>query len=151
MLPLSAYLVCVARFIELYANLVDFDPGTTWHGTATSMYVRSAAMYEGMLTILANPLFGIGLGQAPITYTSGFLQLAAESGIPAVLMYYGFVGVVLLRLRRCKGIEISLVTFLIAAIFADSFNGLITHNLFHLQRWLLMSLVISWLHARRDT
>lgn len=133
------------RFIELYANLVDFVPGSTAEGTATSFYVRSIGWYEGIQAFLANPVLGIGLGQGPIPYHSGAITLAAELGSIGLAIYYALPLLAMHRLHRIPGTQI-----LIAMLIADFANGLITHHAFHLQRWLLISLVIGWM-AHRST
>jgi len=141
----------ISRFVELFKNVTDFSPGSQLYGTTTSFYVRSVGIYEGLLLFLENPFSGIGIGQGERPFHSGFITLLAEQGIIGTTLYFVPLMLIIYRLnqvRRNGAREIRhLATFFIIALVADYSNGLVTHNSFQLQRWLLISVAFGWVYS----
>ena len=141
----------ISRFAELFKNIADFSPGSQLYGTTTSFYVRSVGFYEGLLLFLENPFSGIGIGQGERPFHSGFITLLAEQGIIGSTLYYVPLMLIIYKLnqaRRNGAREIRhLATFFIIALVADYANGLVTHNSFQLQRWLLISVAFGWVYS----
>ncbi len=141
----------LSRFTELFNNLTDFSAGSQYYGTSTSFYVRSVGFYEGLSVFLENPITGIGVGQGERPFHSGFITLLAEQGIiGTVLYFFPLMWIVpkLNRIRKCGDKMMRhLATFFLIALVADYANGLVTHHSFHLQRWLLISIVFAWVYS----
>lgn len=139
----------VQRFSELVNNLLDFQPGSVAYGTATSLYVRSIGFAAGIDVFFQNPVMGNGLGQSDSAYHSGFITLIAELGVSGAVLYFLlplFAVRRLLRISQHRGGEVRvLAQTLVVCLVSDYANGLITHHSFHLQRWLLISIVCSWI------
>lgn len=141
------------RFTELFNNLFDFSAGSHYYGTTTSFYVRSVGFIEGLSVFLENPVFGIGIGQGERPFHSGFITLLAEQGILGTILYFfPLMWIIrkLTQIRKCGDpLTRHLATILVIALVADYANGLVTHNSFHLQRWLLISIAFGWLFSLR--
>jgi hypothetical protein len=140
------------RFVELANSIADFRPGSEIYGRATSFYVRSVGLYDGFLAFLRSPFIGTGLAQSASNYHSGIITLLGELGVVGTVLYFFSPVVVAIRLWTIGRQEYSsdrvLCFSMIACLVADYANGMITHNAFHLQRWLLLSIVGSWILRR---
>lgn len=77
----------------------------------TSVEHRLITLQNGVAAIQAKPLFGVGLftqldQHVEVTAQAGrsahnlYISLAASSGVPALLMYLGFVGMMMRHLQR---------------------------------------------------
>ncbi len=125
-----------------------FDSSADVSGSSTA---RWDSMVLAWNAIRAHPVLGVGLGQHGLAFleeTGGwnwsgvhnvFMEIAADLGIPALLIYLGAIWCLLTALRQCRrklkrsqgkssrearelaamgnGIEIALVAFLVAAFF----------------------------------
>jgi O-antigen ligase len=113
--------------------------------------------------IEANPVFGVGMGNSvftqdrffdprpprrPYNAANSYVQLAAEAGIPSVVLYLGFVALVLLLLMGVIGKspdpEIRhLATCLFAALGAFFVFAATAHALYNELTWSLLGLSVS--------
>lgn len=138
----------VARIGEAINNTIDYQTGSEYYGRLTSFYVRSIGFTEGFSDFMKSPVVGIGLGQATMFYHSGFITLLAEQGLLGLTVYYSLPLYMIWKLnvsgRQWTGNERFLANFFVTALIVDFTNGLIVHNPFHLQRWLLISVAVSW-------
>jgi O-antigen ligase len=124
------------------------DPSTDATGSSTARWDSIVLAWNA---ILAHPLLGVGLGQHGLAFrdaTGGwdwaivhnvFLEIGADLGIPALLIYLGAIWYLFKALKQClkkvkrslvkksretrelaamgDGIQIALVAFLVAAFF----------------------------------
>lgn len=138
-----------ARIGEAINNTIDYQTGSEYYGRLTSFYVRSTGFTAGFGDFMRSPVVGIGLGQATMFYHSGFITLLAEQGLLGLTIYYFLPLYVIWKLntigRKGTGNVRFLSGFFVTALIVDFTNGLIVHNPFHLQRWLLISVAVSWL------
>jgi hypothetical protein len=150
----SLWELIVDRARESYSNFTDFTPGMDEPGRVTSFSVRSVGFYEGFLDFLANPVFGIGLGQGAVPYHSGLITLLAEQGLVGAVIYYALpayvIGALLRHRKRAAPAERNTCTFIVVALIADFADGAITQHPFYLQRWLLISISLGWIFWLRD-
>lgn len=137
-----------SRIEEAINNTIDYQAGSEYYGRLTSFYVRSIGFSAGFTDFLESPIVGIGLGQATMFYHSGFVTLLAEQGLVGCAIYYFLPLYMIWKLnaagRQWVGRERFLANFFVTALIVDFTNGLVVHNPFHLQRWLLISLSVSW-------
>jgi hypothetical protein len=146
--PTALLNLYITRFAQLFLNLWDFKPGSQSFGMATSFSDRSLGFAKAFSDFIENPFFGIGIGQSDRAYHSGFLTILAEQGLVGVFANYAIVVYVLFCLfgiRKTADMAIkNLSSCFIALMIADYANGFITHNAFHLQRWILISIIMAW-------
>jgi hypothetical protein len=140
----------VLRFSEIAHGLTHWSDRE--FGTATSLSVRAGGVSAGLSAFGDSPVFGNGIGQSERAYHSGIVTLLAEQGIIGAIFYFMPViiaGVWLVRIisSSTRQSEAVLAELLVVLLLADYANGMVTHHAFHLQRWLLLSLVWGWLHT----
>jgi len=140
----------IGRVLELLGNLASLNYGGESDGRLTSYYVRSVGFFAGVEEFLENPLSGIGVGQGDMPYHSGLITLIAEQGVIGTVLYFTPLLYLLGKLnvirRQAGHLERHIAVLFIVALIADNVNGFVTHNSFHLQRWLLVSIAFGWLH-----
>lgn len=100
-------LVCVVGFVALapgeYASRLASIYNLQDDGSASA---RTALFWKGVYTTAVNPLFGVGFANFPIVSNheqvthNSYLEVSAELGIPALVIYVMFIVSPLKRLRQ---------------------------------------------------
>jgi len=146
----DVFILQLGRLLELLENLASLNNGGESDGRLTSYYVRSVGIFAGIQDFLKNPLSGIGAGQGSMPYNSGLITLLAEQGVIGIVLYFTPLLYLLGKLnvirRQAGHLERHIAVLFIVALIADNLNGFVTHNPYHLQRWLLVSVAFGWLH-----
>jgi len=155
----------------LYSTLVSGrTAGRYAGGETTSLEYRLGWQRQSFGMIEANPIFGVGIGNSlanqhrffdprpprkPENTANTYVQLAAEAGIPSVLLYIGFFILVLLFLikviTRADDPEIRhLATSLFAALAAFFVFAATAHALYNELTWSLLALGVSLGQGARE-
>lgn len=125
---------------EYWVRLASiFDPSLDRFGSSTA---RSELLKRSFVVTLANPILGVGIGnfilisaRAQVTHNS-YMQVAAEMGVAAALVYTMFLVAPLKRLRLIEreafasrrasqfyylavGLQASLVAYMVSSFFAS--------------------------------
>jgi O-antigen ligase len=132
-------------------------------GETTSLEYRLGWQQQCFGMIAANPILGVGTGNAlanehrffdprpprkPENAANTYVQLAAEAGIPSVLIFIAFFWIILLFLAkvalRCRDPEVRhLATALGAALTGFFFFAATAHALYNELTWSLLGLSVA--------
>ena len=142
----------VSRITEAYRSV-------GWSGKRTSVTLRLDIYRQGLRTVLANPVAGIGLDQFRITEWRGkyghsnVLEVAVSTGLVGLGVYYGIYGTLWRRLGQLRVSLGSrhggqLASFgqavLVAQVTSDLFSGSYNDK----RTWIVLAILIGWSHAK---
>ena len=164
-------IVGVLGGFALYSVFVSArSAGRYTGGETTSLEYRLGWQRQCFGMIAANPILGVGTGNAIVNEhrffdprpprktenaANTYVQLAADAGIPSALLYIGFFCLVLLFLIKviihCDDPDIRhLATCLFAALGAFFVFAATAHALYNETAWTLLGLGVGLGQAARD-
>ena len=141
--------VCSTLLVVLFMALA---PGEYWFRLASiinpsldrfgSAQARSGLLQHSLISAVANPVFGLGLGNFPLTSARGqvthnaYMQVASELGFAGAVVYTMFIVAPLKRLRLIEretfaarraskfyylavGLQASLVAYMVSSFFVS--------------------------------